>query len=412
MAMKPGRNDLCPCGSGKKYKHCCVSAGAAAPAGAIDLTWRRIRELLEGYPTTMLHFVDETYGPSALHEAWHEFTGHDGTPFDPQTPLIQLFMPWFYHCWSPDPHGTSVDDEALHGVIPTAAYLAARGRRLDPLVRRYLQSLLSAPLSFFEVLSCDPGAKMTLRDVLTGEEHIVTERGASQGMVRGDVLFAQLASVDGLTMLEAFNGYAIPPIEKASIIELRAHITKENPQITPQLLRDYDLELLDLFHEIHDRLFNPLPPVLQNTDGDPIEFHKLVFELKTSPQTAFDALKRLALDETEQELLAEAARDAGGNLISVRFSWKKRGNKKHAGWDNTVLGWIEIEGERLIAEVNSKARAKTIRKKIEKSLGKEVLYRASEIQTAEKMLAEQRLNGARTAVEGDDKRRRIPNCAT
>ena len=20
---KPGRNDLCPCGSGKKYKHCC-----------------------------------------------------------------------------------------------------------------------------------------------------------------------------------------------------------------------------------------------------------------------------------------------------------------------------------------------------------------------------------------------------
>ena len=26
MAKKIGRNDLCPCGSGKKYKHCCMNA--------------------------------------------------------------------------------------------------------------------------------------------------------------------------------------------------------------------------------------------------------------------------------------------------------------------------------------------------------------------------------------------------
>jgi hypothetical protein len=30
--MKPGRNDPCPCGSGKKYKKCC---GAAIPIAAI-----------------------------------------------------------------------------------------------------------------------------------------------------------------------------------------------------------------------------------------------------------------------------------------------------------------------------------------------------------------------------------------
>jgi protein O-GlcNAc transferase len=29
--MKPGRNDPCPCGSGKKYKHCCEGKVAAAP---------------------------------------------------------------------------------------------------------------------------------------------------------------------------------------------------------------------------------------------------------------------------------------------------------------------------------------------------------------------------------------------
>lgn len=30
---RPGRNDPCPCGSGKKYKHCCLNADRAAAAG-------------------------------------------------------------------------------------------------------------------------------------------------------------------------------------------------------------------------------------------------------------------------------------------------------------------------------------------------------------------------------------------
>lgn len=141
-------------------------------------------------------------------------------------PLIQLFMPWFFHCWTPDPHATGVENEALEGMIPTAAYLAAKGRRLDPLLRRYLESLLSAPFTFFEVVSCDPGAKMTLRDLLTRQEHVVTERSASQAVKRGDLLFGQVALIEGLTMFEAFNGYAIPPIEKALVIDLRARVAR------------------------------------------------------------------------------------------------------------------------------------------------------------------------------------------
>jgi hypothetical protein len=86
---------------------------------------------------------------------------------------------------------------------------------------------------------------MTLRDVMTQEEHEVAERGASQGMQLGDLLFGQLASVDRLTMLEACNGFAIPPIEKAPIIELRAHIASAHPVITNQVLRERDFELLD-----------------------------------------------------------------------------------------------------------------------------------------------------------------------
>ena len=91
--------------------------------------------------------------------------------------------------------------------------------------------------------------------------------------------------------------------------------------------------------------------------------------------------------------MTDATRDSEDKLTGVRFNWKKRGNKKHAGWDNTVLGWIEIDGARLIAEVNSKVRADAIRKTIEKALGVGARYRASEIQSLEKMLADRRAAG-------------------
>jgi hypothetical protein len=52
------------------------------------------------------------------------------------------------------------------------------------------------------------------------------------------------------------------------------------------------------------------------------------------------------------------------------------------------------DGTRLIAEVNSKARADAIRKKIETALGTGIRYRASEIQSLEKMLADRRADGS------------------
>ena len=352
-----------------------------------------MRVVLDGYASRMMGFIQQAYGPSAMHEAWGEFIGQDDVDLDLETPLMQLFMPWFFSYWAPIPAHTKIAKPSLHGVIPIEAYLTAHGRRLDPLLRRYMDSLLSASFTFYEVMACDPGRNMALRDIMTHEECIVTERSASKSMQRGDLLFGQLASLDGLTMLEASNGFAISPMEKAPIIELRARIAAANPVITHQILRDCNYQLLNLFHEIAERAFNPEMPALQNTDGEALSPHKLLFDLKVPPQAAFDALKHCGLDETEENQLAEATRDTEGNLTQVRFTWMKRGNKIHDSWDNTTLGTIAIDGKRLIAEVNSAARANTIRQLIETGLGEGVRYRVSEIQSLEKMLAESRAAG-------------------
>jgi hypothetical protein len=52
--------------------------------------------------------------------------------------------------------------------------------------------------------------------------------------------------------------------------------------------------------------------------------NQLVFDLKVSLQIAFNALKHLALDEPEEDLLADATSEAGNNVTHVRFSWKMR----------------------------------------------------------------------------------------
>jgi hypothetical protein len=102
-------------------------------------------------------------------------------------------MPWFFHCWAPDSVATEGVNKSPHAVIPTKAYLATKGPQLDPLLRRYLVSVLTAPFTFFEVLACNPGTGMTLRCHDEGE-HSVTERGAGDAGWRFIVRTAGLGS--------------------------------------------------------------------------------------------------------------------------------------------------------------------------------------------------------------------------
>ena len=401
--MTPGRNDACPCGSGRKYKQCCLRAAAAFTDAPEALSWRRLRRALDEFsmPRTLLAFVSETYGPPALAEAWREFSGME-EPFDPQTPHIQLFMPWFFHRWSPDPHDTSIADAALHERAPTELFLERAKPRLNPMVRRYLESCLAAPFSFHEILASDPGRGFRARDLFTGEEQDVMERMASQGMEPGDILFGQLVQAEGITILEASAPSLIPPIYKIELIDFRKELLRGKVRCTREVLRDADLELLERYFDMIDRVLDPPLPKLENTDGEPLEMHRLVFDID-SPQAAFDALKYLDFDRSERELLAGAERTARGELKRVQLDWKKPGNRLHESWTNTILGHIEIKGRRLIAEVNSARRAQEFKTLVTELLGDEARLRGDRIQPMEKMLAERRRSGpAEAAADAED----------
>ncbi len=383
--VKVGRNDPCPCGSGKKYKQCCLAASRAVDSSG-DLAWRRARRVLEGFPPRMMRFISDAYGEDALDEAWQTFLARDDG-FDPESPHIEAFTGWLFHCWSPDPLETSVVDESLHDVVPSTAYLERNGRHVDPALWRYLESCVDEPFSFYEVLRCDAGRGLRLRDVLTADEHEVLERAASESLRADDIVYAQLARFDGVVMLESCASVVIPPVCKVQIVKFRTKIMEGSAVSGKALLREWDYELRDLYVELVESLVAGKPPALQNTDGDDFSPQRLVFDID-SAQAAFDALSHLAIDTPREELLAGAERDTGGSLLSTRFTWTEAGNPRNVAWGNTVLGDIEIDGKRLSVRVKSAERAARFRDIVAAALGDAARYRATEHQSIERMMAE------------------------
>lgn len=293
-------------------------------------------------------------------------------------------MPWFFHRWAPDPPDTCVADATLHDRTPTSVLLERKGRRLDPLLRRFLEACMTAPFSFHEIVGVEPGHGFRARDVFTGDERQVMERSGSQAMQPGDILFGQLVTSEGITLMEACSAHVLPPDTKLELIEFRERIAARGA-ISAETLDEWDIELREAYLDLIEALRNPAMPRLQNTDGEDTVFHRLSFEIP-SAQAAFDALKHLALDETESELLESAEVDADGRVLPVSFAWKVAGNPVHTDWENTVLGQIEIDGGRLVADVNSAERAARLKEMLE-SRCPGARHTGTEVQTVEEALA-------------------------
>jgi hypothetical protein len=287
------------------------------------------------------------------------------------------------------------------------AYLLEKASRLPELERLILDESIAQPISFHEVLRCDPGHGLVLRDVLIGGEAEVEEHAGSRSLRPGDLIYAQLCRLPEVTTLSRMAPISIPPDKKAEIVGLRAKlrrkIAKQNRELSAADLLRYTEEIRTVYLDIRDALRRP--PQLRNTDGDPFVFHTLTFRIG-SAQVAFDALAPLAWGRTKEDLLDGAERNGDGSLQSVEIDWSVKGNPMHKTWENTVLGHLKISGRTLIAEVNSANRAKRIRQEIEQRLGVYAIYLSTSSQTPEEMLKkskhERRSRTAHEDVEADD----------
>jgi len=380
--MPPGRNDPCPCGSGRKYKQCC----GKPRVDTLELAASVVRGVQDAVEPRVVRFTRDAFGEEALDLAWKAFS-LNRRDIDRDGPESQLFLPWFLYDWLPlsrDPGGSA----AIASRTPADAFLAERGSRLAVVDRRFLEAVARTPMSFHDVLHCEPGRSIRLRDVLLETEHTVFEKSGSDTIGAGDILYARVVPFEsGVSLMIGSGSLVIPPIEKGVVLELRASLRKSFENLSDSLLRRIEPQLRELYFIIRARLLNPRMPEIRNTDNEPLEFHTLTYRIP-SAEAAFAALQPLAVDHTAEELLKDAERDKHGGLLRVRIPWIRPGNKMSAALPTTSLGEIVIDGTTLTATVNSKKRASTFRAELKKRMGDDAELVSDEGQSLKKALRE------------------------
>lgn len=379
-----GRNDPCPCGSGKKYKKCCLETVELS-----EFTWLKMRRTEGELIPRLLKHAADSYGPDSVYEAWDEFSAFQDIPMEPDTDpdFETAFLPWFVFNWGPD---NAEKDKADHYPETRIAlhYLAENEKEIEPFARRFIEAACSRQYSFFMATDMEPGKNLTLRDLFLKREITVIERRASAGLRQGDIIFSRIVTMDDTSIMLGCASLTIPVNYADVFIDFRENIVGNFPQMGDDILYEYDLELRELYFDIKEQLNNPSQPQIHNTDGEEMQPTTLYYSLACTSRDAFEALKSLALAEDDDELLAEAGYDELGQLQTVEIPWLEIRSRPHREQDYILKANMAIDGARLIVEVNSKERAEAISRKITRRLGKRAKFKNAMIQSMEKLLEE------------------------
>jgi len=366
MSAEPGRNDPCPCGSGRKYKQCCLGKKNTERD-----TVRSLDRIQRDVLPELVDFTVEAVGHRGVEQAWQQFFAPRIAPplaGEPHPDFATLFLPWLVFRFA-EPQRRRLWRQQQEVAPPWALrFLAARERELSSDEIAFIVAGCGTPFSFHAVTGIEPGVAFSVRDVLFGDEQRVVDGAGSQSVRAGGLIYGQIATLKGVGLACSLAPILLPPMWLTEVVRLRRSFTR-GARLSTTLHELADPVARSLYLDIADRLRNPVLPTLTNTDGDPIEFTEMRYALTCTPRMAFDLLKDLALDAWDDDLLDGATLGQAGSLQRVQFAWTKRGNRLHKEWDNTILGQLTIEPGCLVVEVNSSKRGAKIRREVERRLG-------------------------------------------
>lgn len=184
---KTGRNDPCPCGSGKKYKQCCLARADAEQmliCEQQEALVRAVEWLLAEYGdevefAQIYHFFGDPED-GALQEAVEEL---------PEESLLMVML--CFHEWLIADAVLEIDAEPVRAVD---LVLEKGGPLLTAKGRRHLEALAESRLSLFEVQAVTPGRGMLMQDLLQPQSPpvFVHEQRGSEVLVQWDILGARI----------------------------------------------------------------------------------------------------------------------------------------------------------------------------------------------------------------------------
>ena len=348
-----GRNDACPCGSGKKVKRCCGLASASASASegvriagqSEPVTgWARAHGVWPKARRALMDHGEAWLGAAHLNDAL-DISPFADVPPDEQPDWYEPMLSWQLYDW------------VLAGETQSIAehWLAAEGPRSDVDIVSLVRSASGQHFSFFQVQAIDRGRGAVLRDLLTGQERFVVDRSVSESVPPWSVLFAKLLPFGELTMFDAMAPRALPPSLLSWILDGFADLELVLP-LEPVAVRLALKELAELYldavAEDDERHF--ALPDLVNSDGDAIVMCTDVWSIRAGKRD--DALARI-------QRLGVALEDPSTDPLV--FVW----SKKTSDDTSTVIGRVVVGVDQVVLETNSTQRRVLLKPRITKALG-------------------------------------------
>ncbi len=360
---KAGRNDPCPCGSGKKHKKCCLLKQQNLPN--FDLLYRRLRETEGKLMAKVDSCFDKHYPFEAMGECLYEFNLWDeDEESDFDEPEYNFTFPVF-HCfhWQVDIHDIP-DDCQIPKQIP-AQYLLDTNKHLSELERNLAITAMNSPFSFYLVKAVEIGESILLEDFFTGEQVKVIEKQASIESIVDSILFTSVISLQGISFMLGTAPYSFPSSYAIDLISFKEAMLKNNKVWSTALIAECDIELRDFYFSFKDRILSP--PVMVNNNDELIVLHQIEYQLFCPIEYSIDKLASLnKLEPSEGR--DNALYDENEEITYTTIHWLEKINGQYIS-----CAELTLKDDMLIINVNSDERAGAIKRKISRRLGKQAL---------------------------------------
>jgi hypothetical protein len=340
---RAGRNDPCPCGSGRKYKKCHLAADEAARASSADRA--AAHDLDNRLTEALVQFAVRRFG-----EEMDAVT----RDFEDMAAASQLSLHW------------SLFHFRVRGKTVAEWYREEHGARIREPERAWLDAQQASWLSVWEVEAVEPGVSLSLRDLLTGETRRVREVKGSHAAALLDTMLARVVDHAGESLLCGAHPRVLSPRDAAEVVARVRRRLRRKREVPAERLRSDEVGryLITCWEGAIAKAEARVRAMrLLNRDGDPFLLTVDRFAIGKGEQREVAA--RLAqMEDVEPPEPGEdppafvffAPADTAGPL------------------GRTIVGRAVVTARQLRVETTSRERADALRARIETACGEHVRH--------------------------------------
>lgn len=339
--MEIGRNDPCPCGSGKKYKKCCLAADDQQ-----RFAYGRVAAGRASFNDKFLGFaIKRDPDGERLNEIFAEETGLQFS--DDALPLFQRWL-----SMRPEPGGGTTLDTFVAEV------------ELDEIEAEVARGYAHPRCGFFRVERVLPKLGAALTDILAGDTVTVLDQSLSKTLKDGHIISAIIHKVRDMWIADC-NAMSMGPGRGAGIIQVivdSASDAKRDPEKESDYLNAHPFYFAELVERFVAE-FSQLPKMF-NMDNEPI--------IMCRAEYAVNDIARVRDFFAGREDFPDHNGDLG--------HWVRQS-------DDRILGSVRLGENRLRFETNSRERLERFTTMFAEGVGDAVTPKGSVVQDIEQMMA-------------------------